>query len=472
MQKSCGLISILATLLLSASIIVAYNSGAYKRNRAAVADYPNWMRRLVDTTLVTETFPSGIRDTMKICKRGAESRDVCGSVPVLQDQSHSMTLQQRIRSVDIRCAYAEEAEIDVSHFIQFTKFFNEGEADRTFPPYCRPAYLGGNFEARVMDVINQFLPDNPTEIILGPQSVTYEHQYLNDGPDPRTSPTYDDTVEVIVTGEDGGAGSKSATATANNVDPTASIDSVTDELENQIGIGFKCASFVLVGLPLTGTFSFADAGTLDMHSAAVDWKDGSTVSFYDFPATTPFSEVHTYTTSGVFDVSLAVTNADTGTVEVSESIEVLESTEAVLRILEALRDLVVVTEEEQELIQNTTAALEGNVNDGFASVSGALHMLLKNNWSAAFTKIGEALTFMGMLDDLLEDDDLTACKSILVLAVKSVVMELFDDNSNGKPNFQKRAQDKIGEGDEAALAGSYEGAVIKYSEALHSLANA
>jgi hypothetical protein len=159
-------------------------------------------------------------------------------------------------------------------------------------------------------------------------------------------------------------------------------------------------------------------------------------------------------------------------VEVSESIEVLESTEAVLRILEALRDLVVVTEEEQELIQNTTAALEGNVNDGFASVTGALHMLLKNNWSAAFTKIGEALTFMGMLDDLLEDDDLTACKSILVLAVKSVVMELFDDNSNGKPNFQKRAQDKIGEGDEAALAGSYEGAVIKYSEALHSLANA
>jgi hypothetical protein len=78
---------------------------------------------------------------------------------------------------------------------------------------------------------------------------------------------------------------------------------------------------------------------------------------------------------------------------------------------------------------------------------------------------------MGMLDDLLEDDDLTACKSILVLTVKSVVVDLFE-HFYGKANFQTRAAVKIREGDEAALAGSYEGAVVEYSDALHSLASA
>jgi hypothetical protein len=435
MQKSRGVVLILATLLLSASKIVAYNSGAYKRDCAALADFPNRMQRRFDATLVIETSLASIHDTMTLCNRGTDHRDGCKGVPILQYSSQSTTLQQQldsgIRYVDIHTAYKKEAAIDVSPFIQLIDC-DEDETDCTYQLYRPPANLGYG---------------------LGPG----------------TCPTYNDIVERTVIDEEGGVGSNSATVTVNKVDPTASIDSMTDELGNQIGVGLKCASFVLVGLPLTGTFSFADTGLLDTHSAAVDWKDDSAVSFYDFPAITPFSEVHTYATSGVFDVSLTVTNDDAGTVAVSESIEVLESTEAVSRILEALRDLVVVTEEEQELFQNTTGALEGNVKDGSTSASGALNMLLQENLDAAFMKIGEALTFMGRLDDLLEDDDLTPCKSILVLTVKSVVMDLFE-NFDGQPYFQTRAEDKIGEGDEAALGGSYEEAVIRYTEALHSLA--
>ena len=105
------------------------------------------------------------------------------------------------------------------------------------------------------------------------------------------------TVTVTVTDKDGGVGSDTFTITVNNVAPTVTAPADTSGDE---------------GSSITpGNASFTDPGTVDTHTATVNWGDGSTDNLGT--VTSPFAlGSHTYADNGSYTVTVTVTDKDGG----------------------------------------------------------------------------------------------------------------------------------------------------------------
>ncbi len=87
--------------------------------------------------------------------------------------------------------------------------------------------------------------------------------------------------------------SQGLTVTVNNVAPTGSI--AADAFNSEV------------------TVTFGDVGSLDTHSATVDWGDGlGAVSIG--AVTSPFTDSNVYSAPGVYDVTVTVTDDDTGAI--------------------------------------------------------------------------------------------------------------------------------------------------------------
>ncbi len=118
------------------------------------------------------------------------------------------------------------------------------------------------------------------------------HVYADNGVYPMT---------VIVTDDDGGAGSDVAAVTVNNVAPAVGpITAPTDPVQ--------------VSTPVTASASFTDPGILDSHTALWDWGDGEispgTVNETNGSGSALGS--HVYVAPGVYTVQLTVTDNDGG----------------------------------------------------------------------------------------------------------------------------------------------------------------
>jgi Ca2+-binding RTX toxin-like protein len=111
-------------------------------------------------------------------------------------------------------------------------------------------------------------------------------------------------IVLTVTDEDGGSAVTSQTITVGNVDP--SLDPLTTNADT---IGNVAA-----GEPVTIDGAFADVGTLDTHSASIDWGDGTaaTAASIDQLAGT-LAGSHAYATGGVFTVTVTLLDDDGGT---------------------------------------------------------------------------------------------------------------------------------------------------------------
>jgi len=104
------------------------------------------------------------------------------------------------------------------------------------------------------------------------------------------------TVTIDVTDDDTDSDSDVLTATISNVAPVvdAGIDQTIDE-----------------GDTLTLDSIFSDVGSIDTHTATIDWGDGSAVENVN-PATSPITNTHIYTddTEQPFTITLTVTDND------------------------------------------------------------------------------------------------------------------------------------------------------------------
>jgi PKD repeat protein len=69
---------------------------------------------------------------------------------------------------------------------------------------------------------------------------------------------------------------------------------------------------VAMNTPATINATFTDPGTADTHSAVWSWGDGTETSIPLGTATSPISDSHTYTTAGIYTVTLTVTDDDNG----------------------------------------------------------------------------------------------------------------------------------------------------------------
>lgn len=156
--------------------------------------------------------------------------------------------------------------------------------------------------------------DGTTSIAsVDPMTRTFmaDHQYLDDSPTGSASDVYD--ITATVTDDDGGSVAVQSTVTVNNLAPeNLSFDNVT--------FGAPISPGNIGGVPgqtLWFVGSFVDVGTLDTHSASVDWGDGSATEDLllkqSVGAGTIFGN-HIYLTAGSYTVTVTVNDDDGGSI--------------------------------------------------------------------------------------------------------------------------------------------------------------
>jgi PKD repeat protein len=308
----------------------------------------------------------------------------------------------------------------------------------------------------------------------GDRSVHFLHLYLDDFPSGTSSDLYAITIQVI--DDDGGEGIKSGSITIENVPPVVIFNSLIDEAGLEMG-SEQMAS--LVGLQLWASGSFSDVGTLDTHTATVDWGDGN--SYGISTAGGNLEAQHVYNQAGEFEVRFMVTDDDTGVGEASWPLQVVTAAGAVAGTLDMVNELIAQTANSDAIkaLLKALAKLQGN-NDGRAN-NGALDKLEDGDSVAALVKIKQALEFIveaEMADPLLST---TTLKSLLVLTAKSVAIEVKSEGEallGPTADIVLRAEQFIAEGDtwlaenEFVLAAeAYLKAVQLIQEAIEDLGN-
>ncbi len=138
------------------------------------------------------------------------------------------------------------------------------------------------------------LPEAPAINTVPPNTLALSHMYADDG-------TY--TVTVSITDAEGASDTTSFLVTVNNVAPILSNFLVAPTLSE------ISAQTVSAGV------EFTDPGVLDTHEAAIDWGDGTiepaTVTETDGSGSA--SGAHQYIATGVYTVTISVTDKDGAT---------------------------------------------------------------------------------------------------------------------------------------------------------------
>lgn len=145
--------------------------------------------------------------------------------------------------------------------------------------------------------------DGNTETVnltVGDRATQLTHQYLDDAPSGTSGDDY--TISVTVTDDDLASGSETASVTVNNVAPE-----ITSLATSSPAIGGAEQ-----GETVTLSADFTDVGTLDTHTAVIDWGDGTTTVATVDQNTGTVSGDHVYANGGLYEVTLTLTDDDTG----------------------------------------------------------------------------------------------------------------------------------------------------------------
>ena len=279
------------------------------------------------------------------------------------------------------------------------------------------------------------------------------------------------TVNVCVTDDDAGTGCNSFTATVINAPPTISSFSA--------GAG-QDFFLPLVSIPLEAQFN--DRGTLDTHTAIIDWDDGTVddTDIYEspfFPGSTDGMDgiaavVHTYSAAGSYSVILNIYDddgdADTATLE----LEVVNPVEATERIVERLADLASSPDLDpydrnliSEALKDLEGTLEGKPN------SGALDKIRDEDFAAALLKIIQVLEHLESIQNDYAGVDFGLLKLVLTQISESIAADLLDQakalidwTSPGAVKQIEKLTDKFNDGQNFKNDSEFIMAVEKFHE--------
>jgi PKD repeat protein len=261
-----------------------------------------------------------------------------------------------------------------------------------------------------------------------------------------------------VTDDDGGVGTAATIVTVNNVAPVTKIESITDENGAEIGIDVPVT---LIGLTVNVAGSFTDVGTLDTHTASMDWDDETIdgIGVVNGPTDTS----HIYTDLGDYTMTLAVTNDDSGVGTATTQITVVDDEGAIATAIQEL----------------TTLADDPNIAAALFKLNGAFEKLEEGKLEedkliAGLGMIKQALQYLEAAEAANPNLDLADIKGLLALTAKSVAVRAIEQAETlaTKPNeLRKIEQAKVlvAEGDVLRTAADYAGAVEKYQQAVQEL---
>ncbi|MDF1555460.1 MAG: PKD domain-containing protein [Deferrisomatales bacterium] len=275
------------------------------------------------------------------------------------------------------------------------------------------------------------------------------HLYLDDNP----SGTPSDDLTITIT-DPLGSGIVTTTVTVNNVSPTVSIDSVTDETGTDIG--GLCAPFALVGLEVNVAGSFSDSGAEDTHTAAIDWDDGTIDDIGAVVDTAQGS--HSFSAPGEYTITLIVTDDDTGQGEDATQIIVVDAKSSIVSIIKMLKPL----------------AGQPDVGRAIRQLGLALQNWEKASPNAILEKIQHSIRHLEAAEAANPNLDLTCIKSLLTLTAKSATVKAIAGTKAvvGRPNEKrkvKKAEDLVEKGDALLERGIYVGAVELYQKAMRTI---
>ena len=252
----------------------------------------------------------------------------------------------------------------------------------------------------------------------GTTTYSETHQYLDDDPSGTAVDPY--TISLAVADDDGGVGTASDTILVSNVDPVVTLDSVADETGTEVGDGIRLA---LINTRVDVAASFTDIGSQDTHTGSVDWGDGTVEDLGPTPGTT--SAGHVYATTGIYTVTVTITDDDLGSHSQSRDLVLTDAAGAFEATAEALALLAAdPTIPGHEDIGTAVDWLVGN--NGGRAANGAVDLLDRGNLNAALGKVVKSLQGLESAE-AAGAPDLDAHESMLVLAAKSAAVGAADE---------------------------------------------
>ncbi len=304
----------------------------------------------------------------------------------------------------------------------------------------------------------------------GSTTFSETHQYLDDNPTGTSSDIYN--VSVTVTDDDGGVSNTAEpTVTVNNVNPEVSIDSFTDELDNLVGINVPA---VFAGLTFDLAGSFTDVGSLDTHTALIEWGEANQDDLGTTTSPIPVT-AHIYAYPANYLIELTITDDDTGATTVDEPILVIDAAGAIEIVVDDLNTLLGDPSLTPEAAAHIGSALDSIIgNNGGLAANGALDKLEQGALVPALLQFDRAIESLSEAEAADAGLDFTAEKSFLALAAKSVAVGAINEaralvTSNSDLRKIEQAEALLAEGDELLQAGDFAGAIEKQIEAVRRL---
>jgi PKD repeat protein len=247
------------------------------------------------------------------------------------------------------------------------------------------------------------------------------HTYADNG-------TY--TITVCVSDDDGGQGCDTVVATIGNVSPTSAMTNVGD------GPAFFLP---LVDVSLGATLH--DAGTLDSHSASVNWGDGAltdatvTESPFGPPGSTSglngtATSSHAYASAGTYSVYVSVRDDDGGAAPtLSATVEVVSPEVALTLVLPQLRALAndpAISSTARAYLVTAVKTIDGASTPGPPN-SGALQKLRDGDLAAALVKIRDALKALDQAKAAQPALELNLAQLVLTQIAESIAAQVLMD---------------------------------------------
>ena len=138
--------------------------------------------------------------------------------------------------------------------------------------------------------------------LAGQRTFATTHRFLDDNPTGTSSDL--NNIRVTVTDNDNLSASGNASITVDNVAPVLT----------SFGSNSPSSNLVKEGQPVTLLGAFTDVGTRDVHTAVLDWGDGTTTTaaVTEANGSGSFLGTRAYTSGGIYNVSSSLTDDDLG----------------------------------------------------------------------------------------------------------------------------------------------------------------
>jgi PKD repeat protein len=294
------------------------------------------------------------------------------------------------------------------------------------------------------------------------RSYSRSHRYLDDNPTATPVDTY--AIHVTIKDKDGGSRTADTSVTVRNVAPTTHIDSLIDDAGQDVGPSDP----VLVLLALTSHESYSDVGSQDVLTATRSWGDATPVENLGVVAATT-SGAHTYQQEGTYQLTVVVTDDDTGVSSAARPVRVTTPSGATTQAINDLAQLTSNNPAATRALNDALDALRGQ--NGGTAADGALGKLAKGDNQAALDKLGQAIPPLETAEAADPALHLVKLKSLLTLTAKSVAVGSISRaearaSNDGQRKQVAAAKDLLAQGQSLLTGRDYASAIKRFRDVL------